>query len=89
MLEIDCPDCGGKILTKHKGMSHYVYNKCINSNCKDGKIKVYTEKELQEAIKQERENNISACLEVATKFTENTDNHTVALSCAEAIREME
>ena len=51
--------------------------------------KIYTESELQEAIKQEKEECALVCLDVATMFTENTDNHTVALSCANAIRNKE
>ena len=57
--EIDCLDCGGRgeIITADR--SSYPpseeFIKCFNPNCKNGKIKVYTESELNKAVKQERE----------------------------------
>ena len=47
--EIDCPRCEG---TGKDGFGTYVIN-C--PDCKNGKIKLYTEAELQERIQQERE----------------------------------
>ena len=92
--EIDCPDCENVGILLDGDICTY----CQGT----GKITVYTEEELQEklgyveglctpeelekAIKQEKEECVLVCLDVATMFTENTDNHTVALSCADAIR---
>lgn len=61
--EIDCPDCGGSGYippckripchpeTECEGCG---LGKCIPCICKKGKIKVYTESEVQELIKAER-----------------------------------
>lgn len=51
--EIDCPDCEGTgtIDRTQYGMSDTAYRTC--KTCKgEGKIKVYTEVELQEAVKK-------------------------------------
>lgn len=44
--EIDCPDCGGMKCFYLDGMCKPV--KCLN--CKEGKITVYTEAEMQEKL---------------------------------------
>ena len=42
-IEIDCPDCISML-------GRLVIPVCKNPNCKDGKITVYTEAEMQEVI---------------------------------------
>jgi len=60
MHEIDCPECGGEyrkvrfpVESDHALYGTKVITYC--KVCKDGKIQVYTEAEMQKAIADERE----------------------------------
>ena len=87
-LEIDCPDCGGRgwwyPLTEIGGST-----RIICRNCTDGKITVYTEAELKQAVKEERE----ACALICEQKSNRESNgffeksiEMVTIICAEAIR---
>ena len=75
--EIDCSKCGGMGYWDIKGNRT---RKC--PNCKDGKIKVYIELEVQELIKQEREECALICDNLSFDDLDYTP-----LECAEAIRQ--
>lgn len=81
--EIDCPDCGGSCRSDI-GMESVYASKYPCQNCKDGKITVYTEEELQEAIKQNNEECASICENERDKNTGYV--FLSAERCAEAIR---
>lgn len=92
--EIDCPDCGGKYRKVRKTTdldTDILYGtKVIEycKSCKGGKITVYTEEEVQELIKQEREECALICenhegVIVSAYYTQALDD------CAEAIRALE
>ena len=51
-IQIDCPECGGKgtIIKKVYGPYPDAEIMCTNPNCKDGKITVYTEAEMQKVV---------------------------------------
>lgn len=51
--EIDCPECGKK--------GFMMQTTCSNNDCKDGKITVYTQAELNQAVKEAIEKCIKAC----------------------------
>jgi hypothetical protein len=92
MITIDCPECGGRGYTaEHDPCDPHINGECINCpiqvqcvHCKDGKITVYTEKELQEkigyveglytpeelekAVREEREACISDCIDIKVKY---------------------
>ena len=108
--EIDCPDCGGDGFTAEhasdcNGSCDYcpVQVQCEICEC-TGKIKVYTEKEVQKLIRQKKEECALICEKVGYTTIEhvtarmdkneaiklkNSKKMWLSTQCAEAIRNME
>jgi len=63
MIEIDCPECDNGNITKiacYNGEPTEIISDCHKCNG-TGKITVYTEKELQEAIEDQKEKDALIC----------------------------
>ena len=68
-IEIDCPKCDNGKIYEETGVCHPVTgfaevltHQC--PNCKDGKIKLYTQDELDKAVKAERRELLRLITEV-------------------------
>ena len=68
-IEIDCPECDNGKIYEETGVCHPVTgfaevltHQC--PNCKDGKIKVYTQEELDKAVEAETDDIIDTIIDL-------------------------